>query len=104
MTEDPVEAIWTSVGTQVVTYLKVCLLKKYPAKILHYFNPKIDRVVRQYTRYLPSYVAESEIDDLKTIAQLEFLETLKVWNPTISKDIWPLAHARVTGAMKDHIR
>jgi hypothetical protein len=32
------------------------------------------------------------------------LETVKVWVPSRCPDIWPLARARIVGAMKDHIR
>ena len=38
------------------------------------------------------------------MAQLEFLETFKVWDPEKSDAIWPLAYSRITGAMKDHVR
>ena len=57
-----------------------------------------------YVRQLPQHVGQSESDDLKTIAQLEFIETYKAWQPTDNQDIWPLAYTRITGAMKDHIR
>ena len=99
-----IDTTWDQIGEKVLNNIKVHLLRHYPSEILRHYNPKIDSVVKRYSRYLPSYVAESELDDLKTIAQLEILETLKVWNPSKSEEIWPLAYVRITGAMKDHIR
>ena len=72
--------------------------------ILRFYTVKVDYVVSKYAKYLPNYVVESEIDDLKTVAKLELLETLKVWDPGKGEDIWPLAQQRIIGAMKDHIR
>lgn len=96
--------IWVQIQEKVLNNIKFHILKSYPAEILHSFNGKIDSIVKQYIRYLPPHVALNEIYDLKTIAQLEFIEALKVWNPSQSSDIWPLAYAKINGAMKDHIR
>ncbi len=102
--EDKFNIIWQEIANLVLNNIKIHLLKNYPVQILHYYNPKISGLVRSYTRYLPPFVAENEGDDLKTIAQLEFFETLKTWDPHKCPDIWPLAQLRITGAMKDHIR
>jgi len=99
-----VQLIWSQIEDIVINNIKFQLLRSFPAQILHHFNPRISAIVKQYARYLPQHVAENELGDLKTIAQLEFFETLKVWNPNKNSDIWPLAYARMTGAMKDHIR
>lgn len=104
MTEHELEQIWDTIGEKVLNNVKVYLLTHYVSDILHHYNRRIDIVVNKYARYLPSYVAESEIDDLRTIAKLEFLETLKVWDPVRYEDAWPLAQTRIVGAMKDHIR
>ncbi len=104
MTTTQVNELWSQIGTKVLNNIKVHLLSNYVSEIIRFYNPKIDYVVRRYGHYLPSFVASSEIDDLKTIAKLEFLESLKVWDPDKGQDIWPLAQARIIGAMKDHIR
>ncbi len=61
-------------------------------------------VVRGYCRNIPLHVIESEGDDLKLISQLELLETIKVWDSVNNEDVWPLAQARIVGAMRDHMR
>lgn len=99
-----VTEIWETIQIPVLSWLKVFLLRKFPADILHFYNYKIEALVRFYSRHLPSYVADNEIDDLKTVAQLEFLESLKAWDPVKYPDVWPLAYSRLLGAMKDHIR
>lgn len=99
-----IDAIWEDVGERVVNNLKISMLKNHVSDILLHFTKKIDFVVAKYARYLPKHVVDSEIDDLKTLAKLEFLETLKVWNPYQNSSIWPLAQRRIIGAMKDHIR
>lgn len=98
-------AIWSDIRVNVINNLKVHLLQRYVADIIHLYSPKINMIVNKYSRNLPNYVASSEVDDLSTIAQLEFLETVKVWIPEKDKrDIWPLAQMRIIGAMKDHVR
>jgi RNA polymerase sigma factor (sigma-70 family) len=104
MQDEKVKKIWGQIQEPILNNIKVQLLKTYPAEILHYFNPKIYTIVKYYMKYLPPFVAENEAQDLVTIAQLEFLETLKTWNPQKGKFIWPLAYAKINGAMKDHIR
>lgn len=99
-----VEAFWLKNQEGIINIAKVYLLKEHVEDILVMFNIRIQSIVRRYARYLPSFVVESEIDDLKTIAQLELIETFKIWNPDKNDSIWPLAQLRITGAMKDHIR
>ena len=101
---DPLNTLWEKLELPVLNQLKVHLLSKHVNTVLTRFQPKVDAIVRRYSRHLPYHVVDSEIDDLKTVAHLEFLETVKVWIPTRCPDIWPLARARIVGAMKDHIR
>jgi RNA polymerase sigma factor (sigma-70 family) len=98
------DKIWDEVSDKVINNIKVHLLKNYVNEILHFYSPKIDGIVRKYSNYLPRAVSGAEGDDLKTIANLEFLETLKVWDPSMNENVWPLAYSRIMGAMKDHIR
>lgn len=104
MTVGSATKIWGKIRKGVITHLKVYLLKFYVNDIIAYFEVRILMIVRRYSKYLPSHVVDSEIDDLRTVAQLEFLETMKVWEPHINSNIWPLAQSRMIGAMKDHIR
>ena len=99
-----VTKIWETINTPVLNNIKVYLLQYHVSDILRFYTVKVDYVVNKYAKYLPNYVVESEIDDLKTVAKLELLETLKVWDPGKADDIWPLAQQRIIGAMKDHIR
>lgn len=101
---DPLTVIWEKIELPVLNQLKVRLLATHVNAVLVHFQPKLDAIVRRYARHLPYHVVDSEIDDLKTVAHLELLETIKVWVPTRCPDIWPLARARIIGAMKDHIR
>ena len=98
------EKLWEKISDRVFNNIKVYFLKVHVAEIIRFFAPKIDIIVKKYARHLPNFVVNSEIDDLRTIAQLEFLETIKVWRPDMNNNIWPLAQQRITGAMKDHIR
>lgn len=99
-----IEAVWNETRPVVINNIKIYFLKRYPSEILKFFHSRIDYLVRQYANYLPSFVAQNEVEDLRTISQLEFFETLKIWDPSKSDEIWPLASARIRGAMKDHIR
>ena len=101
---DRLTVLWEKLELPVLNQLKVQLLSKHVNAVLIRFQPKVDGIVRRYSRHLPHHVVDSEIDDLKTVAHLEFLETVKVWVPSRCPDIWPLARARIVGAMKDHIR
>lgn len=98
------DMLWETLSDKVLARIKFALLQGYINQILTLFQSKIAQIARSYIRHLPRHVAEGEGDDLITIAQLEFVETFKVWNPEKANDIWPLAYTRITGAMKDHIR
>ena len=100
----PIEKIWSGIGPKVLNAIKVCLLQNHINEIILHFNPRLEYVIHRYAKVLPKYVAESELDDLRTVAQLELIESLKVWDPDKSDEIWPLAQTRIIGAMKDHIR
>lgn len=95
---------WDLIATPVLNQLKVYLLTHYTSDILHYYQQRIEIIVRKYARTLPSHVVESELDDLRTVSHLEFIETFKVWDSEQHDSLWPLAQARMLGAMKDHIR
>ncbi len=104
MTQATSTSLWETICEPVLNNVKVFLLEHYVEDILYHYSAKLDYLVKRYTRSLPPFVADSEGDDLSTLASLEFLETIKVWNPNKYPDIWPLAQARIIGAMKDHIR
>jgi len=99
-----VEQIWAGIEVPVVNIIKIDLMSRFSDQILLSYANRLEAIVKKYARHLPYHVADSEIDDLRTIARLELLETLKVWLPSRNLDFWPLAQARVIGAMKDHIR
>ena len=98
------KGIWESIREPVLNSIKISLLETWDIIIIDAFSNRLEMVLRRYVKYLPKYVGESEIDDLRTISQLEFLETIKVWDPELCPDVWPLAQRRILGAMKDHIR
>ena len=99
-----VEQLWIGIEIPVVNIIKIDLMSRFSEQILSSYSPRLESIVKKYARHLPYHVADSEIDDLRTISRLELLETLKVWLPSRNVDFWPLAQARVIGAMKDHIR
>ncbi len=68
------------------------------------FQQRINMLVQNYARKLPRYIKTSEIDDLNSIARMEFIQTLRSWNPLSNPVIWPFAYSRINGAMRDHIR
>ncbi len=96
--------LWDKISEPIYNNLKVFFLKVHVQDMLDNFHDRVEIIVKKYARYLPNYVVDSEIDDLRTVARLEFLETVKVWNPDQNKNVWPLAQQRMVGAMKDHIR
>ncbi|MBT3581313.1 sigma-70 family RNA polymerase sigma factor [bacterium] len=96
--------VWAEIKEGVFNSAKVYLLKNYCEDILAAYRLKINYVVSQYLRHLPSHVAQLEKDDLKEIAQLEFIESLKLWNVEKYESPWPFAHEKIKGAMKDYIR
>jgi RNA polymerase sigma factor (sigma-70 family) len=98
------QSLWEKVQDYVTNFLKVYMLKHYVDQILLHYHDRIMMVVRKYMKGLPLHVIDSEGDDLHTISQLEFLETIKVWIPYKHDQVWPLAQMRMLGAMKDHMR
>lgn len=104
MIEEKINPVWEKINFSIYNYLKIHILKYYINDLINFFTPKIFMVVKKYALQLPPFVVESEIDDLSIVAQLEFLEVVKVWDPQKNKNIWPLARVRIVGAMKDHIR
>jgi len=99
-----VKSLWVKTQQRITNFIKIVLLKDYVDQILAFNESRILMVLRKYIKNLPTHVVDSEVDDLHTIAQLEFLETIKVWVPYEHPEIWPLAQVRMLGAMKDHIR
>ncbi|RAP31220.1 hypothetical protein DID76_03155, partial [Candidatus Marinamargulisbacteria bacterium SCGC AG-414-C22] len=98
------DQLWLSIGVRVINTVKVYLIEHCIVDIMKFFSRRLMGVVKGYCRHLPVHVIESEIEDLRTISQLELLETIKVWDTMKNDDIWPLAQARILGAMRDHIR
>ncbi|MFA5928665.1 MAG: sigma-70 family RNA polymerase sigma factor [Candidatus Margulisiibacteriota bacterium] len=98
------EKLWEKVESDVISAIKQYLIKTHPGEILKKFKSRINSVVSVYLRKLPTHVATSEGDDLANVARIEFLEALRVWDPRKGLDPWPLALARMTGAMRDHLR
>ncbi len=99
-----IEELWKKIKSGIYNYVKVHYLSHHIDSLLNTFEEKLNFLTFKYKNYLPNHVALVEGDDLKTIAQLELIETFKAWDPTKNKDLWPLAYTRVNGAMKDHIR
>ena len=104
MSNKIVKAAWEKIKTSVKNYTKVYLLTYYVDKILKLYEKRISNLAFKYSRFLPYHVAQTETDDLKMLANLEFVEVMKVWDPEQNDALWPLARVRMLGAMKDHIR
>lgn len=88
----------------ILKIVRQYLVKHRSKDLIEKFQPQLNSLVGHYISRLPRHVSDSERDDLANIARLEFLETIKSWDPRKNKDVWPLAYSRVSGAMKDHIR
>ncbi len=101
---EDIDKLWDGIKTNICNAIKVHYLTYHVDIILNKFEEKLNFLVFKYKRYLPQHVSSVEGDDLKTIAQLELLETFKAWDPMKRDDLWPLAYTRINGAMKDHIR
>ena len=99
-----VDKLWLKIGIRIVNIVKIFLIENHVVDIMKHFSQRLVGSVRGYCRHLPLHVIESEGDDLKIISQLELLETIKVWDSVNNDDVWPLAQARILGAMRDHIR
>ena len=100
----PPSQLWNAIEKPALNTLKIYLLETQADNILKYFDKKLFYLVRNYSRYLPKHISETEKDDLLSIAQIELLETIKAWSPVKHDEIWPLAYSRINGAMKDYIR
>lgn len=98
------ERVWQQAEEDVVASIKQHLIKTRPTNILKKFQSRIASIVSIYLRKLPSHVITSEADDLSNLARIEFLESLRAWDPLKREDPWPLAMSRITGAMRDHLR
>ena len=99
-----IDSVWDRIRQAVINHLKIYILKHFVSDVLRQFDTRLSIVLSKYTRSLPPYIANREKDDLQVIGQIEFLETIKVWDPEQNTIIWPLAQKRILGAMKDHIR
>ena len=99
-----VKQVWSKIQEPVLNRLKYFAMTDYLNDLLQVYHDKIEYVIHRYSHHLPKHVVSSELDDLKTVARLEFIETLKVWDPVKYQSVWPLAQVRMVGAMKDHIR
>lgn len=96
--------IFNKFSSVIFNNIKVYLLRFKLQEIFDHFRIKLSGEINKYARNLPSHVVSSEIEDLRVVAQLELIESFKVWNKSINPDLWPLARRRISGAMKDHIR
>ena len=99
-----VEEAITLNHTAVLNLIKLNILEKYTDQLLIYANQKLQYLVFKYSKHLPYHVSQMEGGDLQTIAQLEYIESFKNWDPKKADSIWQLAQFRINGAMKDHIR
>lgn len=95
---------WQDIESSVLDSVKSYLIREYSDIVLARFHQKIVGTVYSYTSQLPKHVVSSEFDDLANIAKIEFIETIKSWDPRMRVDIWSFAYSRITGAMKDHLR
>lgn len=96
--------IWAQCYPPISNTIKIYYLKNHSDDILIFFQKKLHFITNKYKFHLPKHVSETEGDDLMTIAQIELLETFKIWDVEKNTDLWPIAYSRITGAMKDHIR
>ena len=99
-----INELWSKIGHNIINIVKIHILENNIQDIFRFFSNKLNMIRRRYSRQLPYHVVESEADDLDVIAQLELVETIKVWNSIENEDLWPLAQARIVGAFRDHIR
>ncbi len=95
---------WLQIEKNVDQHIKKHLIDNYSKQIVKKFSPKLNGLVGKYLSSLPKHVRETDGDDLANVAQIEFFETIKSWDPAKSTDIWPLAYSRINGAMRDQIR
>ncbi|GEM_PF-447304 len=84
--------------------LKEYLICRFSEMLFEKFDYKIGSLVNNYLRKLPGFMKTSDKDDLMNIARVEFLQTLRVWEPIDNPAVWPFAYSRINGAMRDYIR
>lgn len=84
--------------------LKEYLICRFSEMLFEQFDYKIGSLVNNYLRKLPGFMKTSDKDDLMNIARVEFLQTLRVWEPLENPAVWPFAYSRINGAMRDYIR
>ena len=99
-----IENIWNKIGLKVLNNVKINVLETHLNHVLDFFSHRLMMVTRRYFKNLPLHVLQSEEEDLNTIAKLELIEAIKTWDPIHNEEVWPLAQAKIVGAMKDHIR
>ncbi|NDD66275.1 sigma-70 family RNA polymerase sigma factor [bacterium] len=104
MTNPSLETHWHTIETAVINRIKIQLMRRHADDILTAYEPRLKKLVRGYAKHLPDHIQGSETDDLYTVAQLELLESFKVWLPSRCLDFWGLANLRIVGALKDHVR
>lgn len=96
--------IITELKEEIVDDLLDYLCFHYSDVLFQVFHQKINMLVQNYARKLPRYIKTSEIDDLSSIARMEFIQTIRSWHPMSNPVVWPFAYSRINGAMRDHIR
>ena len=99
-----IDNVWKKIGSKIINYVKVVVLEKHLEVVNEFFLERLTIIIRRYSRTLPLHVLDTESEDLKTIAQLELIESIKAWDPINNDEVWPLAQMRMLGAMRDHIR
>lgn len=102
--KESIDLIWKKMEKAVIADIKKHIAENFSPQVLKKFGPKIKGLVFKYFSSLPTHVKSTEGEDLENVARIEFFQTIKQWDPKISRSIWPLAYSRITGAMKDHIR
>lgn len=99
-----IDKLWKKIGLKIINNIKILLLERHMELVFKFFANRLMMATRRYFKNLPLHVIQSEEEDMKTIAQLELIEAIKVWDPISNNEVWPLAQAKIVGAMKDHIR
>ena len=99
-----IDSVWKKIGSKIINYVKVVVLEKHLEVVNEFFLERLTIIIRRHSRTLPLHVLDTESEDLKTIAQLELIESIKAWDPINNDEVWPLAQMRMLGAMRDHIR
>lgn len=99
-----IDKLWKKFGLKIINNMKILLLERHMEMVLKFFEQRLMMATRRYFKNLPLHVIQSEEEDMKTIAQLELIESIKIWDPISNNEVWPLAQTKIVGAMKDHIR